>query len=57
MTIAAQDALPEITLHIKDDDGIQELTLAEWAKDKKIVLFAVPGAFTPTCSARHSFTR
>ena len=53
MTIAAQDALPEITLHIKDDDGIQELTLAEWAKDKKIVLFAVPGAFTPTCSARH----
>ena len=53
MTIAAQYALPEITLHIKDDDGIQELTLAEWAKDKKIVLFAVPGAFTPTCSARH----
>ena len=53
MTIAAQDALPEITLHIKDEDGLQELTLAEWAKDKKVVLFAVPGAFTPTCSARH----
>ena len=53
MTIAAQDALPEITLHIKDEDGLKELTLAEWAKDKKVVLFAVPGAFTPTCSARH----
>ena len=53
MTIAAQDALPETTLHIKDEDGLQELTLAEWAKDKKVVLFAVPGAFTPTCSARH----
>ena len=53
MTIAAQDALPDITLHIKDEDGLQELTLAEWAKDKKVVLFAVPGAFTPTCSARH----
>lgn len=53
MTIAAQDALPNISLHIKDEDGLQELTLAEWAKDKKVVLFAVPGAFTPTCSARH----
>ena len=39
MTITAQDALPEITLHIKDEDGLQELTLAEWAKDKKVVLF------------------
>ena len=52
MTIAAQDALPEIKLHMKDEDGLKELTLAEWAKDKKVVLFAVPGAFTPTCSAR-----
>ena len=53
MTIAAQDTLPDTPLHLKDEDGLQEMTLAAWGQGKKVVLIAVPGAFTPTCSARH----
>lgn len=53
MTIAANENLPDTTVYIKDENGLNELTLSAWAKGKKVVLFAVPGAFTPTCSARH----
>jgi peroxiredoxin len=34
-------------------DGVQAVTTAEIFKGKKVVLFSVPGAFTPTCSAKH----
>ena len=38
---------------IKDNAGIKEVKTEEYFKNKKIVLFALPGAFTPTCSAKH----
>ena len=53
MTISINDILPASPLRIRGDDGIIETTLAEWAAGQKIVLLVVPGAFTPTCSARH----
>ena len=51
--IAAQDQLPDVNIHIKSDGQIDTVSLKEWAAGRKIVLFAVPGAFTPTCSAKH----
>ena len=45
--------LPAVTLTQLTDDGMQSLTNKELFKGKKVVLFAVPGAFTPTCSNAH----
>lgn len=45
--------IPEITLKVMGDNGPESFnTLSEFA-NKKVILFAVPGAFTPTCSAAH----
>lgn len=52
MTIQIGDHLPSATLNILDN-GVQSITTDELFKGKKVVLFAVPGAFTPTCSAKH----
>ena len=51
--IAAHDHLPDVDIHIKTDGQIDTVSLQSWAAGKKVVLFSVPGAFTPTCSARH----
>lgn len=53
MTIQAGDRIPEATLSTMTDDGPQPIDTAELFGGKKVVLFSVPGAFTPTCSARH----
>lgn len=53
MTIATGDRLPDATLARMTASGPAPITTAELFKGKKVVLFAVPGAFTPTCSARH----
>lgn len=45
--------LPSVTLMQLTDDGMQSLTNKELFEGKKVVLFAVPGAFTPTCSNAH----
>jgi peroxiredoxin len=52
MSIQIGDSLPEATLNLLRD-GVQAVTTAEIFKGKKVVLFSVPGAFTPTCSAKH----
>lgn len=53
-TIAVGDKLPESTLSYLDDAGeVKTVTVSELTKGKKAVLFAVPGAFTPTCSQKH----
>ncbi|KAG2686483.1 hypothetical protein I3843_09G007800 [Carya illinoinensis] len=53
-TIAVGDKLPESTLSYLDSDGeIQTTTISDLTKNKKAILFAVPGAFTPTCSQKH----
>jgi cytochrome c peroxidase len=59
MTIAPGDTLPEATLVRMGADGPEPVSLADHAKGKKVVIFAVPGAFTPTCHAAHvpSFIR
>ena len=53
MAINVGDRLPSVPLTIATADGPQPTTSDEFFTGKKIALFAVPGAFTPTCSARH----
>ena len=53
MAINVGDRLPSVPLIIATADGPQPTTSDEFFKGKKVALFAVPGAFTPTCSARH----
>ena len=53
MTISTGDRLPDVPLTIATADGPQPTTSGEYFSGKRVALFAVPGAFTPTCSARH----
>jgi peroxiredoxin len=53
MTIKVGDKLPEATFKVMKDGKPADMTIGELTKGKKVALFAVPGAFTPTCSARH----
>lgn len=53
MTIKVGDTIPEATLKIMGDKGPQDITTREIFDGKKVVLFAVPGAFTPGCSNTH----
>jgi peroxiredoxin len=53
MTIQVGDRLPAVNLKQLTADGIKDVPVAELTKGKKVVLFAVPGAFTPTCSEKH----
>jgi peroxiredoxin len=53
MTIKVGDRLPEATLMTMTPDGPNKLTTAEIFGGKTVVLFALPGAYTPTCSAKH----
>jgi peroxiredoxin len=47
------DKLPQATFQQLTKDGMQNPTTNDLFTDKKVVLFAVPGAFTPTCSETH----
>ncbi|WP_284945826.1 peroxiredoxin [Acidisoma cladoniae] len=51
--IKVGDTIPSLTLTAVTAEGPKQMTTDEIFKGKKVVLFAVPGAFTPTCSARH----
>ena len=53
MAIKVGDKIPSVKLKHMTADGIKDITTDEIFKGKKVVLFAVPGAFTPTCSAKH----
>src|SRR5688572_18631769 len=53
MAIQVGDKVPSVTLKHLTDNGMQEIGTDEVFKGKKVVLFAVPGAFTPTCSVKH----
>jgi peroxiredoxin len=54
MAIKVGDMLPmELKLKELGDGGPKDVSVGEICKGKKVVLFAVPGAFTPTCSQRH----
>ncbi|MFC7537489.1 peroxiredoxin [Sphingomonas sp. GCM10030256] len=53
MAIKVGDRLPDVPLTIATGEGPQPTTTAEYFAGKKVALFAVPGAYTPTCSAKH----
>ncbi|HSA80270.1 MAG TPA: peroxiredoxin [Geminicoccaceae bacterium] len=53
MTIQVGDKLPDANLKRLTADGIKDVSVGDLTRGKKVVLFAVPGAFTPTCSERH----
>ncbi|MGI3210347.1 peroxiredoxin [Roseovarius tibetensis] len=59
MTLSTGDNLPEATLLRLGDNGPEEVSLSDKTKGRKVVIFAVPGAFTPTCHSSHvpSFVR
>jgi peroxiredoxin len=53
MTIKVGDKVPSAKLKQMTTEGVKEVSTDDFFKGKKVVLFAVPGAFTPTCSAKH----
>ena len=53
MTIKVGDHLPDATFKVRQGGDMVDVSVAELTKGKKVVLFAVPGAFTPTCHAKH----
>lgn len=59
MTISVGDKLPDATLTRIQDNGPEQVSTGEKVNGRKVVIFAVPGAFTPTCHSAHlpSFIR
>ncbi|MBB3940811.1 peroxiredoxin [Novosphingobium fluoreni] len=53
MTIAVGDKLPDVKLTKATADGPDQVQSSEYFAGKRVALFSVPGAFTPTCSAKH----
>ena len=53
MTIKVGDRIPSATLHHMTENGPEAIGTDEIFKGKTVVLFALPGAFTPTCSGKH----
>lgn len=53
MPINVGDRLPDATFRTKTADGLGEMSVSDLTAGKKVVIFAVPGAFTPTCHAKH----
>lgn len=53
MAIKVGDTIPSMKVMTATPDGPKEVSTDDIFKGKKVVLFATPGAFTPTCSARH----
>ena len=52
-TIAVGQAIPDVTIHIKSDGGIDAIKTADYFHNCRVIMIALPGAFTGTCSAKH----
>ncbi len=53
MTIQVGDRIPDVPITVAGPEGPQQTGSSDYFRGKRVALFAVPGAFTPTCSARH----
>jgi glutaredoxin/glutathione-dependent peroxiredoxin len=53
MTIGVGDRIPEVMLHKATPDGPQPVSTTDYFRSRRVALFSVPGAFTPTCSVKH----
>ena len=53
MAIQVGEKIPDVTLKTMTPEGVKDITTQEIFSGKRVVLFAVPGAFTPLCSAKH----
>ena len=53
MAIKVGEKIPDVRLKAATGEGMRDITTAEIFGGKRVVLFALPGAFTPTCSAKH----
>ncbi|GGD52886.1 redoxin family protein [Erythrobacter arachoides] len=53
MTIAKGDTIPDVKLSKATADGPEQVSSSDFFAGRKVALFAVPGAYTPTCSAKH----
>jgi glutaredoxin/glutathione-dependent peroxiredoxin len=53
MSVKVGDSIPSMKLNVGTAEGPKEVSTDDLFKGKKVVMFAVPGAFTPTCSAKH----
>lgn len=53
MALQVGEKIPGVTLKAATADGIKDVSTSELFAGKKVVIFALPGAFTPTCSAKH----
>lgn len=53
MPIKAGDKMPSGTLALATKEGPQQIEMSEYLQGRRVVLFSVPGAFTPTCDAQH----
>ncbi len=53
MAIKVGEKIPDVRLKAATSEGMRDITTAELFGGKRVVLFALPGAFTPMCSAKH----
>lgn len=53
MAVQVGDKIPEVTLKVMGEKGPEDVKTSDLFGGKKVAMFAVPGAFTPTCSAAH----
>jgi len=53
MTISVGDKIPDVTVMVASENGPEQVQTSELLGAGKVALFSLPGAFTPTCSAKH----
>ena len=53
MAIQVGDKVPNVKLKAVTPEGVKDVSISDFCAGKRVVLFALPGAFTPTCSAQH----
>ena len=53
MSLSVGSSIPAIPMAVMGKEGPEEVSLSDLSKGKRVVVFAVPGAFTPTCSMQH----